>query len=56
MTYIIVRYPCLPEDEGRTHIVKTCESKEEAKEWIKGQEGKYFRPSDYGIMQPLEEG
>lgn len=54
-TYIVVRYPCLPEDEGRTHIVKTYKSKEGAKKWIQEQEGEYFRPSDYGIMQPLEE-
>lgn len=47
MTWLIMRSPCLPEDEGRSFVIKTVSSEKEADEWIKKQEGEYFRPSDY---------
>jgi hypothetical protein len=52
----IMRSPCLMEDEGRSHLVKICESVEEAQQWIERQRGQYFGPEDYYIMQPLEDG
>lgn len=49
--YAVVRFPCLPEDEGRTFLIKTYETREEVEAWIEKQEGEYFSPGDYGIMK-----
>jgi len=54
--YIVVRYACLPEDEGRNFLIKGYKTKEEAKAWIQDQKGKYFRPSDYGILEEVRKG
>lgn len=48
--YIIVRLPCLPEDEGRTFFIKSVASEQEGKDWIAQQEGEYFGPGDYRVM------
>lgn len=46
---VIMRSPCLMEDEGRHFYAKGPLPREEAEKWIKEQEGEYFRPSDYYI-------
>lgn len=51
--YAIMRRPVLMEDEGRHFLIKVMDSKHAAEVWIKAQEGEYFKPSDYYI---LEEG
>lgn len=47
---LILRKPCLPEDEGRYFPIKRC-SRKEAKEWITAQRDEYYRPSDYQIAE-----
>lgn len=47
---IVVRKPCLMEDEGRSFLVGQFETKEKAREWIQAQKGEYFGPGDYAIM------
>lgn len=47
MNVIIMRWPVLPEDEGRHFFIKGPLPEEEAKEWIAAQKDEYFRPSDY---------
>jgi hypothetical protein len=32
--FIVIRYPSLPEDEGRTEFLKVCDSKKEANSFI----------------------
>lgn len=51
MSVVIMRYPCLMEDEGRHEFIKRCATKEEAKRWIAAQEGEYFKPGDYYIAE-----
>lgn len=52
---LVIRLPCLPEDEGRAHIVGQYKTLEEASAWVKAQEGEYFSPQDYSIVEvPLE--
>ena len=50
---VIMRHPVLMEDEGRHAFIKTCKTREEAKEWIKNQEKEYFKPSDYYIAEEV---
>ena len=49
MNVIVMRSPCLMEDEGRHHFVKRFDSRMEAEQWIEKQKDEYFRPSDYYI-------
>jgi hypothetical protein len=49
--YIVIRTPCLPEDEGRYFVIRGFEKREQAEKWIGKQEGKYFNPSDYIIAE-----
>jgi len=51
--YIIMRHPCLPEDEGRQFFVKSFGKREEAEKWVKAQKGNYFRPDYYYIVEAL---
>ena len=44
---IVMRYPCLMEDEGRHFFIAAFNTKEEAKQWIAEQKDEYFKPSDY---------
>jgi len=48
--YVVIRKAVLMEDEGSDKIIQTFADKAEAEEWIKSQEGQYFRPSDYYIQ------
>lgn len=48
---IIMRYPCLMEDEGRHFYIKGPLPKDEAMEWIKAQKDEYFKPRDYYIVE-----
>jgi len=48
--WLLVRKPCLMEDEGRNTIVSTFHSQGQAQEWIDSQEGQFFHPSDYKII------
>lgn len=48
---LIMRSPCLMEDEGRHFLVKRFETPKEAREWIEAQEGEYFGPGSYYIAQ-----
>lgn len=50
MSYIIMRSPCLPEDEGRHFYVCSFKTKEKAEKWIKDQKEEYFKPGDYYIV------
>lgn len=47
--YIVMRSPCLMEDEGRHFFVDVFPTKEEAQAWINNQEGEYFGPGNYYI-------
>lgn len=47
---VVVRNPCLMEDEGRTFLIGQM-TRKEAKEFIKHQEGEYFGPGDYSILE-----
>lgn len=49
--FAIMRHPCLMEDEGRHEFITSFSTREEAEMWIAGQEGKYFTPSDYYILE-----
>lgn len=51
---IIMRSPCLPEDEGRHFFERRC-TYQEAKAWIAAQKGEYFGPSDYYIAEQYDE-
>lgn len=51
---IIMRHPCLMEDEGRHFYVRGPIEREEAKEWIAAQKGEYFQPGDYYILDAKE--
>jgi hypothetical protein len=48
--FIVMRAPCLPEDEGRHFVEKVGLTKQEAEEWIAAQAEEYFKPSDYYIV------
>lgn len=50
---IVMRYPTLPEDEGRHHFITRLPSREAARGWIKAQKGKYFGPGDYYIAAEI---
>jgi hypothetical protein len=47
---LIMRYPCLMEDEGRHFFVEGPIPREDAKRWIANQKDQYFKPSDYYIV------
>jgi hypothetical protein len=49
-----MRHPCLQEDEKMPHLIKVVDTKKEAEDWIKEQEGEYFKPSDYYIGKIYE--
>ena len=49
MNVIVMRSPCLMEDEGRHHFVRSFTSRKAAEKWIEKQKGEYFNPSDYYI-------
>ena len=50
-SYIVMRSPVLPEDEGRHSIVAHYENKELARAWIAAQKDEYFKPGDYYIIE-----
>jgi hypothetical protein len=52
LTYIVIRYPSLPEDEGRTHLLVNTDTKEEAEKYIENycKDG-YFSRRDLGICE-----
>lgn len=47
---VVMRSPCLMEDEGRHTFVMTC-CRAIAEAWIRKQEDEYFKPSDYYIAE-----
>lgn len=49
--FMIMRYPVLMEDEGRTFFIDGPMSEEEANDWISKQKGQYFGPGDYFISE-----
>lgn len=49
--YLIMRSPCLMEDEGRHFYVKNFPTRREAREWIEAQKGEYFGPGSYYIAE-----
>lgn len=51
--FIVMRRPCLMEDEGRHSVVGQYHTREEAEAWIAAQKGEYFRPGDYYIAGEL---
>lgn len=55
MDFIVMRRPCLMEDEGRTEFIKAFELRGQAQAWIDDQHGQYFPPSDYYILVSKEE-
>lgn len=50
---VIMRYPCLMEDEGRHQFIMGPIRRWEANNWIQKQKDEYFRPSDYYIAKKL---
>jgi hypothetical protein len=48
---VIIRKAVLMEDEGREHLVKIMNSRQEAIEWVAKQAGQYFGPGDYRILE-----
>lgn len=54
MKYIVMRQPCLMEDEGRHFVIKIYDTIEEARAWIAAQEGEYFSPGAYYITHKVE--
>ena len=51
MKYLVIRKPCIPEDEGRYFGIKTYKTHREAWDWIEKQEGKYFGPGNYTVAE-----
>lgn len=47
---LVMRRPCIPEDEGRYFYIGQYSTREEADAWLKLQEDQYFRPSDYLVL------
>lgn len=50
---VIMRRPCLMEDEGRHFYERTCPDRESAEKWIAAQKDEYFKPGDYYIAEAL---
>ena len=52
MTWIVVRYPCLPEDEGMTHLLISIKTKEDAEKFVENyiKDG-YFSRGNLGIVE-----
>jgi hypothetical protein len=51
MIYIVMRKPCLMEDEGRTFTIGFYQTRAEAAAWINAQKGEYFDPGSYYIAE-----
>lgn len=53
MSYAVIRKPVLMEDEGRSHLCFTCETKEEAEAWLdkNATPTDYFKRGDYSILR-----
>jgi len=49
---IIMRKPCIQEDEGRHFIERQDLTKKEAEKWIADQVGEYFGPQAFYIVEP----
>lgn len=47
---MIMRHPCLMEDEGRTFFIAGPMPETEAREWIKNQKDEYFKPGNYFLV------
>ncbi len=54
-TVVIMRRPCVQEDEGRHFYVKGPLTEAEAKAWIAAQKGEYFSPGDYYTVTQQEQ-
>lgn len=54
--FIVMRSPCLMEDEGRHFFVSTFTKLDDAYSWIAAQENKYFGPSNYYVMERGQAG
>ena len=48
--FIVMRSPCLIEDEGRHFFIGTFTRVEDAYSWIASQKGSYFGPSNYYVI------
>ena len=51
---VVMRSPCLMEDEGRHFFVMGPVSIAIAKAWIADQKDQYFKPGDYYILDAKE--
>jgi hypothetical protein len=49
--FVVMRSPCLMEDEDRHEYVKSFTSRTKAQEWVAAQKDEYFGPSDYYILE-----
>ena len=47
--FVVMRSPCLMEDEGRHEFIRTYSTRKEAEDWIASQQGEYFGSSNYYI-------
>ena len=47
--FVVMRSPCLMEDEGRHEFIRTYSTRKEAEDWIASQDGEYFGPGSYYI-------
>lgn len=54
--YLVLRMPCVPEDEGRGQWCDRFANIEDAREWIRREAapGEYFKAGDYAIFQAAE--
>lgn len=47
---LVIRRPVFMEDEGGYKIAMQFTSKDEADTWVKDQEGEFFHPTDYIVV------
>ena len=48
--FVVMRSPCLMEDEGRHFYIGSFPTLTEAESWIESKKGQYFGPGDYYIL------
>lgn len=48
---VVLRRPCLPEDEGRYHYQAYYSKQADAYTWVQNQAKEYFEPGDYLVLE-----
>jgi hypothetical protein len=49
--YLVIRKPTIPEDDGRYFFIRSFEKHDKAWDWVEKQEGEYFKPGDYIVVE-----